>query len=189
MNTPAHLVFNAALLGGGAARRHTRWILAGALLPDLPMFGFFALQVALGASQAHVWSVAYFEPAWQTVFDLFNSIPLALAAWAAARLARRPGPALLCASALLHQLLDLPLHREDGHRHFVPFSEWRFISPVSYWDPAHYGLLASLVETVAVVVASVVLWRRHPGRAPRGLLVGLCALSLAGWAALFALGS
>jgi len=35
----------------------------------------------------------------------------------------------------LHALFDFPLHHDDGHRHFWPFSEFRFDSPVSYWDP------------------------------------------------------
>ena len=69
-------------------------------------------------------------------------------------------------SLLLHTLGDLPLHHDDGHRHFFPFLDWRFESPVSYWDPAHYGLWFSLVEATAVAVAATLLYRYHASFRP-----------------------
>ena len=60
--------------------------MAGAIAPDLPMLGFYAYQrLVVGAPDRWIWSQAYFEPAWQTFFDVFNSFPLialmALVAW------------------------------------------------------------------------------------------------------------
>jgi hypothetical protein len=63
-------------------------------------------------------------------------------------------------SMLLHVFGDLPLHHDDAHRHFFPFSDWRFASPVSYWDPAHHGQWASLVEVSCVIAASGYLYWR-----------------------------
>jgi hypothetical protein len=46
---------------------------------------------------------------------------------------------LFCA-CMTHTLVDIPLHREDGPLLLFPFNmHLRFISPVSYWDPEHYG--------------------------------------------------
>ena len=161
MNTPAHLVVNLAVLGGGTRGRFTREIVAGAILCDLPMVLFFAWETLVeGSSQAFIWGHAYFEAGWQLFFDLFNSIPLALIGLLAALAARRAGVALLFASVLLHTLLDLPLHHDDGHGHFWPLSDWRFESPVSYWDAAHHGAWGALLESVLVVLCCGVLWQR-----------------------------
>ena len=189
MNTPAHVVVCLAALGGGARRRHARAIAAGALLPDLPMFGFYIWQrLWIGLPETAIWHEAYFQDAWQDLFDLFNSIPIAAALGLAARSARRDGAALFFAAMLLHQLVDLPLHVDDAHRHFYPFADWRFASPVSYWDPAHNGALGSGLELAAVLVSCAVLWQRTGARAARASLVALVLVEAAGFAALRALG-
>ena len=189
MNTPAHLVVNLALMGGGARRAHTGAIAVGALLPDLPMFGFFLWErFVKGTPQHTIWSERYFDASWQGFFDLFNSIPLALVGLAIALALRRLGPALLFGSVLLHCLLDLPLHREDGHRHFAPLSDWRFISPVSYWDPVHLGAVGSGVETLALCAAAVALWRRHPRLIVRIPVAAVAALSAVAWVMFYGLG-
>lgn len=185
MNTPAHLVLNLCVLGARPGRRAVFPVLAGALVPDAPMFVFFFWEHWIaGASQAQLWGELYFAPGWQAFFDVFNSIPLALAGMAAAVAARRPGFGLFFASWLLHCLCDLPLHREDAHRHFLPFSDWRFSSPVSYWDPAYHGLRFAAFEIAMVLGGSGLLWRRHPGAAARAALLLGCALYLAAGALL-----
>ncbi len=63
---------------------------------------------------------------------------------------------------LLHIFGDLPLHHDDAHRHFFPLLDWRFLSPVSYWDPAHHGQWASLVEFIAVLAAALIMYRWRP---------------------------
>ena len=52
----------------------------------------------------------------------------------------------------LHVPEDLFLHHDDGHRHFYPLSQWRYSSPVSYWDPNHYGKIVAPLEALAVVL-------------------------------------
>ena len=73
---------------------------------------------------------------------------------------------------------DFALHRKDAHRHFFPFSDWRFQSPVSYWDPRHYGGIVTTIEMVVVVAGAVVLFKQCPGRGPRAFL-GLILLCYA----------
>ena len=62
-------------------------------------------------------------------------------------------------SMLLHALADLPLHAEDAHRHFLPFSHYRFISPISYWDVRYHAREVAIVETLVVAGAAAFLWR------------------------------
>ncbi len=81
----------------------------------------------------------------------------------------------------LHVPADLLLHHDDGHRHLFPASDWRFMSPVSYWDPRHYGDIVAPLEALAVAVALVMLLRRYDGRAARaalGTMAGAYAIYL-----------
>jgi hypothetical protein len=64
-------------------------------------------------------------------------------------------------SALLHSVIDFLCHRNDGHMHFWPLTEWRFRSPVSYWDPAHFGTWFGLFEAALGIALAVILWRRY----------------------------
>jgi hypothetical protein len=166
MNTPAHLVLNGLLLGRGRWRAHWIGVTGGAIAPDLPMFVFYLYQrVIVGASEGRVWSEAYFEPRWQALFDLFNSLPLIALGAVLAWRARATAWLAFFASMAVHCLADLPLHREDAHAHLSPISSWRFQSPVSYWDPAHHGLLFIGAEVLLLVVGAIALTRYAPPRA------------------------
>ena len=184
MNTPAHIILNAVVLGRGRTRANWLPITAGALLPDLPMVGFYLYQrFVLEQSESIIWSQLYFDPDWQQFFDLFNSLPL-IAIGAALAWSRQSRAALaLFLSMALHVAADLPLHREDAHGHFYPLSSWRFESPISYWDPAHHGLVVGGLEMVGVIVGSLLLI----GRGTAWRYVGLATLGLYGIFAAFAI--
>lgn len=186
MNTPTHALLNLALLGRAGRRRRTGPVLVGALLPDLPMFGFWLVETFWrGAPQLTIWDERYFDPTWQHLFDVFNSFPvyaaLALLAW------WRGWRAVLwvAASAALHLAFDLPLHREDAHAHFWPFTGWHFVSPVSYWDRAHFGLAASAVELGVLIASAWVLAQRHRRRGARAALGATVAICAAAWILLY----
>ena len=165
MHTPAHLVFNLAVLGRSGAAVYLVPVFAGALLPDLPMFIFYAVERFIFETPNQIiWREAYFEPGWQYFIDYFNSIPiiavvLSVALWFKSRFV-----SLLCLSMLLHIALDLPVHHDDGHRHFLPFSQWRFESPVSYWDLGHFGRIMSWLEALGLFVCCFFLVRRDHGQ-------------------------
>jgi len=181
MNTPAHAILNLAVLGRDE-RRQAVPVLAGAVVPDLPIFGFYAWQkLVAGNPESAIWGTLYFRPEWQMFFDLFNSVPLALVGWIVARVRGLPALGAFSLSVLLHAACDLPVHHDDGHRHFLPFSHWRFESPLSYWDPRHYGMLGAGLEGAAVLVASAVLWQRYPNAAARTPLVVVNALYATVW--------
>ena len=168
MNTPSHAIINLAVLG---QRYHAEWnwpIVLGALIPDLAMFVFYGwAKLIVGMPEAQIWDIAYYESFWQNTFDFWNSIPLALVGIGlGVGLGRQTkwhsigtAIAICCTSALLHCLADLPLHREDAHRHFWPLSNVRFESPISYWDPDHYGNIFVLFEAGLVLLLSVYVFR------------------------------
>lgn len=56
--------------------------------------------------------------------------------------------------------LDFPVHADDAHPHFWPLTGWRFFSPVSYWDSAHYGNFFASLEGILGIALAVILFRR-----------------------------
>ena len=130
------------------------------------MFVFYAVErFVFRHSGSVIWSERYYDADWQRVFDVFNSLPLL------AYVLHRRMVAWAFVSMALHAAMDLPVHNDDGHRHFYPFSDFRFDSPVSYWDPAHFGAYAATAEALAVFVASAVVYRRVRSRWARGGLI------------------
>ena len=183
MNTQTHLLLAAAVLGRnmgpkGQAPKGQATVLAGALVPDLSIFALAAFGLATGLSGAQIWEEAYWAEPWQTLSALSNSVPLWGAGLASSLALGRRLPALFFAAGLLHLAFDLPLHAEDAHRHFWPLTDWRFRSPVSYWDPRHHGRIASAAEALGGLLLVTVLWRRHRARRVRAVLA-LTALAYA----------
>jgi len=80
-------------------------------------------------------------------------------AWLLAWRARMQVMMVFFASMLMHSLFDFPLHHNDAHRHFWPLSDFRFASPVSYWDPAYYGQWMAPLELIVVLAGGAWLLR------------------------------
>ncbi len=162
MNTPAHVMINLLCLGRQDEARVLTPVILGALLPDVPMFIFYFVEkVIRSTSERVIWSQAYHQSGWQNFIDLFHSLPLmglgiSLSYWGSSKIG-----VLFFASMVLHVAGDLPLHHDDGHRHFFPLSNWRFSSPLSYWDPRHYGHIVGVLEILAVIVSCIVLLRLY----------------------------
>ena len=154
MNTPAHIAASILVWRNEPGWRGAAAVTFGALLPDLPMFGFYVYQKVIGSPERQIWSTLYFADHWQLLFDFFNSIPLALLVITICVYLRSPIGVLIAASAMLHMLCDFPLHHDDAHRHFWPLN-WRFESPISYWDPAHHGRLFAIIELLFAIGASL----------------------------------
>ncbi len=163
MNTPSHAILNLfAIDRAFSLTPALRWAaIGGGILPDLPIFGFYIwAKFAARLPESKIWSEAYYWPVTQAIVAVFHSIPIAVFLLAIATWQRWPVVQVLCLSCILHDLGDLPLHNSDAHRHFFPLSDWRFISPVSYWNPQHYGAIAAAVEFGMVAIASLVLGGR-----------------------------
>ncbi len=180
MNTPTHAILNLAVLGKRSRPSWNSPIIWGGLIPDLAMFVFFGW-ATLGTDMtgSQIWGEAYYEPFWQNVFDFWNSIPLALVGvglglWLRQRRRFQQAGTLVavcCASIILHCIADLPIHAEDAHRHFWPLSNYRFESPVSYWDPAKGGRIFALFEMVMALGLSIYVFSWLKSRLTQGLLI------------------
>jgi hypothetical protein len=94
----------------------------------------------------------------------------------------------LSGSALLHSIIDFLCHRDDAHMHFWPLTEWRFRSPVSYWDGNYYGHQFSLFEAALGLFFAVVLWRRYSLLAVR-ILLAICIAAYVAVPAFFIFGN
>jgi hypothetical protein len=159
MNTPSHAILNLLVLSGFAPNA-TLPILIGAVIPDVPMFVLVVWARVQRIPASEVWSTVYWQPFWQDFTHGFHSIPIALIIAIMAHLLRVDWLKWLCISAILHSLGDLPVHHDDAHRHFLPLSQYRFISPISYWDRQYYGQTVACIEILLVVAASIYLFPR-----------------------------
>ena len=181
MNTPTHVAVSLLVW-----RRETQWrpilaLVSGACLPDLPMFGFYGYQKFVGRHEGEIWGQLYFDPTWQWIFDIFNSIPLAIVLWGLCYWTGFRCGVLFAASALVHVCCDLPVHHDDAHRHFLPLANWRFTSPVSYWDPNHHGQIFAPLELLFTITSCCYLaWRATsaPMRITALATLGLCGFGL-----------
>ena len=169
----------AALLTKSDDPRRNWAVVAGALLPDLSIFvlvGWARLIEQIPHRQ--IWREVYWQEPWQTLSAMSNSFVI----WAIVALA---GYILgwrivmfLAAAVLVHLSLDFPFHASDAHKHFWPLSDWRFHSPLSYWNDAHHGRWVGMLELGVVLASMAVLWCRFQNRIVRSALVaGLVSLA------------
>ncbi|MCC5602955.1 hypothetical protein [Nostoc favosum] len=157
-------------------------IVIGAVLPDIPIFVFyFLMKFVYHLPTRQIWSEVYYQPFWQAIVSTFHSIPLALLGILIAHVLSWQLIEVGFASMVLHSLLDLPVHNNDAHRHFFPFSNYRFISPVSYWDSNHYGGMAALVEILLVLGATIYLFPSTRTYWGKGLLIAVNLFYLIGY--------
>ncbi len=161
MNTPSHAIINLALLTKTQLPQANIAIVIGGILPDIPIFIFyFWAKFIARLPEAKIWSEAYYQPLIQNLVAIFHSIPLAIIGLLISYYFDWQIMQVICISLVLHSLLDLPVHNDDAHRHFFPFNNYRFISPISYWDPKHYGSIVALIEILLVLLATL---RVFPG--------------------------
>jgi len=174
MQTPTHALLALVFLARKGHPVRNRAVLIGALIPDAFIYICWVWLSLNGVSQDRIWNETYFEPSVQFWGALSNSVPIYLALAVTGWFTRKTtyGGLLLffALAALTHMVTDFPVHAEDAHQHFWPFSTWRFHSPVSYWDAQHYGRITGLVETILGLGLVTILLRRFTLRATRIVL-------------------
>jgi len=144
VNSPTHTLLALALLSKRGERKRNWAIFLGSIIPDLAIYLWFPYQALIkGESGKRIWDELYFEAPMQNAVALFNSIPIYAALAVIGFIARGKlwGKCLLvfALAALVHMATDLPVHNHDAYRHFWPISEWRFYSPISYWEADHHA--------------------------------------------------
>lgn len=172
MNTPTHIILSYGILRRGITNKKELWsVLLGGLIPDIVIFGMFFGALFYDVPQQELWGTIYFEPFWQNFIDCFNSLPILLITGFIGVLLSWRWLWLLASSMSVHVLGDFFLHHDDAHRHFYPFSDWKFLSPVSYWDPDHYGWLGMSIEVTLLAIVLFFSWRFITSRAARVLII------------------
>ncbi len=180
MMSQTHLIFGMAAFGKPENSRITLAALAGSFIPDASLYLLAGANLfILNTPPQVVFGQLYYSESWQAVFRIDNSIVLWVIALMLGIMFRAKVVIALCGAALLHLFLDFPLHNDDARAHFWPISDWKFISPVSYWDSRYYGHIVGPVEVAASLVACVWLFVRFRKRWERGVLAVLTALQLA----------
>ena len=187
MVTQSHVVLNIALLSKRNKPFLHCYAFIGAVLPDVSMFIFFAVETfILKTPQRELWGSRYFMEAWQTFFDLFNAVPLILILLSIGYYLLNSERIVVFAwSMLIHCGFDFLTHHDDGHHHFFPFSDFVFESPISYWDRDHYAGIVAPIERLVMLAASVYLFPRLKTRLARGALVVINVLFLGSYVLFF----
>lgn len=177
MNTWFHGLVNVTLaerlIGGSGGLRRWSWlrlrtVFWASLIPDVPLilltFWYFAVYgLNFGPRYDELF---YTEPLWIVAHNLFHApfviLATAVAGFVMWRSVRNLAAHLLSFAfgAGLHSLVDIPTHHADGPLLLFPFDwSYRFFSPISYWDPEHFGLVVLPLETAAMVLM-IIYWRR-----------------------------
>jgi hypothetical protein len=158
--------------------RRRRWVwplVAGAILPDLPYCAFFAAAAVEQGPRAVIdltlWRSIWGHP---LVVALHSFVPwgVAMLLLLSTRGGRRsPGAFAFVAGWGAHVVIDMLTHRSDGYPIFWPLSDYRFPTPVSYWEPAYHGRAFSLACDGAILVllirlAAQQVRRRGSSRVP-----------------------
>jgi len=181
MFTQTHILVGAALFAQPENRAIALAGLAGALVPDTDVWAMFTIERLSGATGCEVFHYRYWEEPWTTLQTVLNSIPLyvgllalaLVAMWTASHSRMRffTLVATFALSSLIHVTTDFMLHHDDARSQLLPFSDWVFRSPVSYWDPNHYGQVFAIFEIGFAIMLFVIIGRRY---ARRGIWIVLC---------------
>ncbi len=184
MITPSHIIYSWALAkktepGQGnhkADKKRTAAFVLGALFPDTPTFLFFIVcGLILGYSGEAMWEDMYFNSGWSIPITfshsfIFWSVLIGVSGYFNWRLVQ-----YFSISALFHAIVDFFVHTEDAYRHFYPLSDWKFHSPVSYWNSGEYGHYVSAADSLLVLSLLWYIYLVTPGRL-RYLMIGSAVL-------------
>lgn len=145
MRTFSHVVI--ALAAGNRAKRSSRLAFAaGSALPDLPLLTLTGVSMLTSPSWAEGMKRMHHayenSSVWIGLHNASHSLAvLVVAALVIIFLKTSPTRNLLLwtvAGATLHTVTDIVTHANDGPMFLYPLSNFRFQSPVSYWDPGSF---------------------------------------------------
>lgn len=188
MHTPSHWIMTLAAAkfwhrrgvnSDRPPRKYPRFALAlGAWAPDfaltvLSLGGLVWFQNVEGLtaiqSAKHMFgNLFYNDPVWIFLHNFLHS-PLMVGLLAAANaLLMRPWPHLqrwltyFLIACFFHDVVDVLTHHDDGPLALFPLNwNWRFASPISYWDPRHGGRPFMVFEIGLNVVLLIFLFRHR----------------------------
>jgi membrane-bound metal-dependent hydrolase YbcI (DUF457 family) len=167
MQTPSHFLITAVVnykLKERAVAVHSKALLVGSVLPDIPFFlltmggeiyyRWLAPLPVEGSIMEYLHLDLFFnDPVWIISHNFFhapfiNSLLLLLGWWGWQQEWRWGWPLFwLAVGTQFHTILDIFTHHSDGPLLLFPF-EWqtRFASPISYWEADQYGVVFMVFE-------------------------------------------
>jgi hypothetical protein len=155
MITPSHMIYSWAIAKATKKvpdKRRTLAFVAGGVVPDLPTYAFFFVNTfLLGTSQQLMWDMLYFDSVWSPFITLSHSLILWPIILLFAAILKKNLLKYFAVSALLHVAIDFFVHHDDAYRHFWPLTDWKFFSPVSYYDPQYFGYWVNMSDSILVV--------------------------------------
>ena len=184
VNTPTHALINWSVAKALPVESFpTSAVLLGSIAPDIPLC-FLSLGGTLWFRWVAGWewprigrhmygTLFYQDPGWISLHNTLHS-PLVLVVAIGVLYLTRGSHNLLdswwlwfYASCLLHTLVDIPVHHDDGPLVFWPLNwKYRFMSPISYWDPRHFGRETMIFEAILFLTLALRLvwsWLRPAG--------------------------
>ncbi len=165
-------------------------LMFGAVLPDLPLIVTTLVCLVVdwfnklpmpssdnpvtGSVTGQLFNDWFFNNPWviaeHNVFHSPTSLVMlgSLAYWLWLKNKRYAGGIVwLMIGCMLHTLCDIPVHHDDGPLLFFPLNwDYRYMSPISYWDPARYGRAFVIFEhlmdlcLLTMLTWQFVTWRR-----------------------------
>ncbi len=190
MNTQSHVIMGAVLFGRRVSAKAWAGALGG-LIPDLPMILIVIVLKLSGTPDQTIFGEMYWQNWWQTtnaighnfwfwggiiILGLFMRDKLSTSVRAFDNWTLL---SIFSGSALLHSSIDFLCHREDAHMSFWPVTRSKFMSPVSYYDPAHYGVWFSLFEAGLCLILAAILFRQFKSRILQACLLVAMAMYVA----------
>ena len=178
MTTPSHFIVTAALAKRRRKIELPLWaVLFGSVAPDIPLYLLMSSTTLYmwlqgeNLSEAHEWmaeTLFYTSPYWVIPHNFLHA-PIILGVGLALfwRYRHTQGTVQrwlfwFLAAAALHTFIDILTHNSDGPLLLFPF-DWslRFSSPVSYWDPAHFGRQFFVFELTLDALLILYLFREQ----------------------------
>jgi len=176
--TTTHIVTN-ALLGRRARRlgqagflaKQPGWFTIGGFAPDVGLYALTAgaaiyfprvKGMTFAESMEYAFGTLFFEDrGWIAVQNTLHSPVIVGGLLAAGKATKSPRLVAFAAGCLLHIVMDIPVHHDDGPLVLFPFNwDLRVISPVSYWDRDHYGGIVGPIDIGITVAGAAYLARQ-----------------------------
>ena len=179
METYAHSFFTWALAKHGVKAGRAAGVAGalGAALPDVPAFvgtAYFAIKNGGVWIEEDLEAIYFAGPFGAMGSALHSIVPVGalLALYGAFGLLRFDGRRILLWLLLGwagHTVVDFLTHADDLRPLFWPLLDWRWSSPVSYYNPRYYGREFMLVSHVSMLaIVAVLSVRRLRERRERG---------------------
>lgn len=165
MRTPSHLIMTAVInYSIPKDQRQTTAFLLGSILPDIP----FAILTVVYSLYFTIWgstpndtglmeylhfNLFFSDPVWIISHNVFHSLVVGFTMLLVAYIKRDTlwGKRLmwLTFGILLHTIIDIFTHHMDGPLFLFPLNwTYRFMSPISYWEPEYFGNQFRIFEYV-----------------------------------------